>query len=247
VIPLTPRPVFSLAAIAPRSTHFLAALIMGFGLAPWSSPIVQAQSLMGRSRQIQPAQPQPAQIQPAQIQPTQTALLRPGSWQEASFPVEQFQTYTSPFGYRRLASGSDPEFHSGLDMAAPEGSYIRSWWLGTVKAVSDQGRCGTSITIQSGNWEHIYCHMSGRVAIVNGQRTLVDREGGLQLQEGQLIPTGSRIGRVGMTGRTSGPHLHWGLKFNGQWVDPSRVLQAMYDGLAQSSGGQTGTEGRSRS
>lgn len=194
--------------------------MLGLGLAILAhvlltSPIAQAQWV---------TQPSP---------PHQTALLRPSVWQQASFPVENFQTYTSPFGYRRLVSGREPEFHSGLDMAAPEGSYIRSWWRGTVKAVADQGRCGTSITIQSGNWEHIYCHMSGHVELINGQPMLLDREGGIQLTEGQAITTGSRIGRVGMTGRTSGPHLHWGLKFNGQWVDPSRVLQAMADGTAQ--------------
>ncbi len=206
---------------------------MGLGMVSSlvSSPIAQAQWLRGQ--------------QP--LQPTQTALLRPTTWQGASFPVENFQTYTSPFGYRRLAAGSEPEFHSGLDIAAPEGSYIRSWWFGTVEAVSDKGRCGTSITIKSGNWEHIYCHMNGSVQVINGQRTLVDRDGGLMLREGQTVATGSRIGRVGMTGRTTGPHLHWGLKFNGQWVDPSRVLQAMYDDLAQSTSPQPGSAGRSRS
>jgi murein DD-endopeptidase MepM/ murein hydrolase activator NlpD len=180
-----------------------------------------------------------------QTPPQQAALMRPGLWREASFPVENFQTYTSPFGYRRLSAGSQAEFHSGLDVAAPEGSYIRNWWLGTVEAVSDTGRCGTSITIQSGNWSHIYCHMSGRVEVINGRRTLVDRAGGIQLSEGQLVNTGSRIGRVGMTGRTSGPHLHWGLKFNGQWVDPARVLQAMSDSLAQSSPDALRDAGRS--
>jgi murein DD-endopeptidase MepM/ murein hydrolase activator NlpD len=51
------------------------------------------------------------------------------NWSGASFPVEGFQEYTSPFGYR--SSG----FHYGLDLAAPQGSYIRSWWQGTVTEV----------------------------------------------------------------------------------------------------------------
>ena len=54
------------------------------------------------------------------------------AWTGASFPVEDFVDYTSPFGYRRSATGgSSSEFHSGLDLAAPEGSYIRSWWAGS--------------------------------------------------------------------------------------------------------------------
>ena len=62
-----------------------------------------------------------------------------------------------------------------------------------------------------------------------GVRALVDREGGLEIREGQDLPSGARIGRVGMTGRTTGPHLHWGMKYSGNWVDPALVLRAMYD------------------
>jgi len=151
------------------------------------------------------------------------------TWRGASFPVENFQGYTSPFGYRSSPDGSpNQEFHRGLDMAAPEGSYIRNWWTGKVVEVSDNTACGTSIVIQSGEWEHIYCHMKGQVETANGVKYLSDRSGGLQLFEGQVIPAGARIGRVGMTGRTTGPHLHWGLKYTGQWVDPALVLRAMY-------------------
>ncbi|MBC7969427.1 MAG: M23 family metallopeptidase [Verrucomicrobia bacterium] len=152
-----------------------------------------------------------------------------GTWRGASFPVENFQSYTSPFGYRGSPDGSPgQEFHRGLDMAAPEGSYIRNWWAGKVVEVSDDSACGTSVVIQSGEWEHVYCHMKGHVETANGGRYLSDRSGGIQLLEGQVIPAGVRIGRVGMTGRTTGPHLHWGLKYTGKWVDPALVLRAMY-------------------
>ncbi|MBD3883216.1 M23 family metallopeptidase [Phormidium tenue FACHB-886] len=150
-------------------------------------------------------------------------------WTGASFPLEGFQAYTSPFGYRQSPDGSySQEFHYGLDMAAPEGSYIRNWWGGTVVEVTDDTNCGTSVVLESGNWTHIYCHMQGHVQEDANGRFLIDREGGIQIYMGQQVPAGSRIGRVGMTGRTTGPHLHWGLKFNGNWVDPAYVLQAMY-------------------
>lgn len=149
-------------------------------------------------------------------------------WSSASFPVEQFQAYTSPFGYRSSPTGGyRQEFHYGLDIAAPQKSYIRNWWAGTVIEVSDGGSCGTSIVIQSGEWTHMYCHMQGHVETSQGVPSLIDRDGGLQLWEGQQIVAGDRIGRVGMTGRTTGPHLHWGLKYQGNWVDPAWVLQAM--------------------
>ena len=165
----------------------------------------------------------------ARAQEVATNQVATGStWQGASFPVENFQAYTSPFGYRQSPSGYSQEFHHGLDMAAPEGSYIRSWWNGTVVEVSDDSACGTSVVVQSGEWEHIYCHMQGHVETANGGRYLVDREGGIQMRKGQQVVAGTRIGRVGMTGRTTGPHLHWGMKYSGQWVDPALVLRAMY-------------------
>jgi murein DD-endopeptidase MepM/ murein hydrolase activator NlpD len=150
-------------------------------------------------------------------------------WLGASFPVEDFQEYTSPFGYRLSPYGGyTQEFHYGLDMASPEGSYVRNWWAGKVVEVTDNTNCGTSVVLESGPWTHIYCHMQGHVEETANGRAMVDREGGLQIMEGQDMPAGARIGRVGMTGRTTGPHLHWGLKYDGNWVDPALVLRAMY-------------------
>ncbi|MEM8602378.1 MAG: M23 family metallopeptidase [Cyanobacteria bacterium P01_H01_bin.121] len=169
----------------------------------------------------------PHSAQAQVIGATQTAAI--ALWRNASFPVENFQTYTSPFGYRTSPTGGvSQEFHYGLDMAAPAGSYIRNWWGGRVVEVSDGSNCGTSIVVQSGNWEHIYCHMMGHVEVRGGARFFVDRGAGIQIREGQTLATGVRMGRVGMTGRTTGPHLHWGLKYNSEWMDPARVLQAMY-------------------
>jgi murein DD-endopeptidase MepM/ murein hydrolase activator NlpD len=167
------------------------------------------------------------------LEPNQVAVAG-NDWRGASFPVENFQAYTSPFGYRASPDGTyNQEFHKGLDMAAPEGSYIRNWWAGRVVEVSDNTACGTSIVIQSGEWQHIYCHMKGQIETSGGGRYLSDRTGGIQIWEGQLVPAGARIGRVGMTGRTTGPHLHWGLKYASRYVDPAMVLRAMF---AQQSG-----------
>jgi murein DD-endopeptidase MepM/ murein hydrolase activator NlpD len=156
-------------------------------------------------------------------EPQETSVASALDWSGASFPVEDFQEYTSPFGYR--SSG----FHYGLDLAAPKGSYIRNWWAGKVVEVWEDGRCGTGIAIDSGRWTHIYCHVQGRVSKDSYGAYFVDRQGGLVLREGQMIEAGTRIARIGMTGRTTGPHLHWGLKYDGRWVDPGRVLIAMYN------------------
>ncbi|MEM6519679.1 MAG: M23 family metallopeptidase [Cyanobacteria bacterium P01_C01_bin.70] len=148
-------------------------------------------------------------------------------WKSASFPVEDFIAYTSPFGYRQHPYGGR-RFHYGLDIAAPMGSYIRAWWEGTVVEVSDDTACGTSVVIESYGWLHIYCHMQGYVVIEkDGDRWLVDSAGGIQIRQGDWVASGRRIGRVGMTGRTTGPHLHWGLKYQGSWIDPTVIIKAM--------------------
>ncbi|MEM7715123.1 MAG: M23 family metallopeptidase [Cyanobacteria bacterium P01_A01_bin.68] len=155
-------------------------------------------------------------------------LARNSVWSSASFPVERFQRYTSPFGYRRSPRSGRVEFHNGLDIAAPQGSYIRNWWGGIVIKVGDRGACGTHIIVKSGSWRHSYCHMKGRVQKINGTPYMVDRAGGIKIAKGQQIPAGARIGRIGMTGRTTGPHLHWVLRHGNNYVDPAQVLQAMY-------------------
>jgi len=150
-----------------------------------------------------------------------------GIWRNGSFPVENFQGYTSPFGYRSSPTGGySSEFHTGLDFAAPTGSYIRNWWSGRVVSVSDNTACGTSVRVQSGSWVHVYCHMQGHVARDSKGSYVVD--GGLRIRQGQTIRAGQRIGRIGMTGRTTGPHLHWTLKYRGKLVDPAAVLRAMH-------------------
>ena len=150
-------------------------------------------------------------------------------WQDASFPVETFQSYTSPFGYRNAPNGAsgggNRDFHHGLDIAAPKGSYVRNWWGGRVVKVAERKACGTMAIIHSGNWKHIYCHLQGRIE--HDRNGAYYRTRGIRLRQGQTVPTGARIARVGTTGNTTGPHLHWGLKYRGEFVDPARVLRKM--------------------
>jgi murein DD-endopeptidase MepM/ murein hydrolase activator NlpD len=169
-----------------------------------------------------------------QAEPTISQSLPPTpiqittNWKNASFPVENFKAYTSGFGYRISPTSGQWQFHKGLDIAAPLGSYIRNWWTGEIVELSDDTACGTTIKIRSGSWEHIYCHLNGSVQTANNSKYLVDSEGGIQLVLGQKIPVGARMARVGMTGSTTGPHLHWGLLYKGEYVDPALVLREMF-------------------
>jgi murein DD-endopeptidase MepM/ murein hydrolase activator NlpD len=141
-------------------------------------------------------------------------------WRLGVFPVVRFSGYTSHFGTRSGPWGRT-EPHYGLDIAAPLGSPIRNWWGGVVQDVINDSTCGLGLVIRSGDYEHIYCHLSGSVVAENY------RSGAVVMRLGQRLPTGTLIGHVGVTGRSTGPHLHWGLRHRGKWIDPAVVLRSM--------------------
>jgi len=141
-------------------------------------------------------------------------------WRQGVFPVLAFSGYTSFFGSRTGPWGV-VEPHYGLDIAAPLGSQVRNWWGGTVSAVIADDRCGVGLQIRSGGYEHIYCHLLGSTTAG------LYRCGEIQIQTGQRVRTGQLIGRTGLSGRTTGPHLHWALRYGGQWLNPVWILQAM--------------------
>jgi murein DD-endopeptidase MepM/ murein hydrolase activator NlpD len=145
----------------------------------------------------------------------------PTGWLRGVFPVASFAGYTSPFGMRTHPLSGDRRQHFGIDIAGPLGSPVRSWWHGTVTEVIRDGGCGNGLTLRSGNYEHVYCHLAGSVE--GGWY----RSGGVLLRAGQRVRAGQVIGHIGLTGSTTGPHLHWGIRYRGDWMDPARVLRAM--------------------
>ena len=214
----------------PRNPHILSlviTIIVFLGLAQLQSTPSQALNSNTQNNLLTPQTNYPLPLQP----PTE---IISNLWQHASFPVENFQSYTSPFGYRRSPIDGQIQFHNGLDLAAPLGSYVRSWWTGRVTKVAYDEACGTSITIKSGEWQHVYCHLEGTVEQSQKGRYLIDRSGAVQIWQGQDVTVGTRIGRIGMTGRTTGPHLHWVLRHNGEYVDPALVIKEMFKQNASS-------------
>ena len=133
-------------------------------------------------------------------------------WRSGVFPIAEFKGYTSPFG-QRIGPSGQMEAHRGLDIAAPLGSPVLSWWAGRVVTVIDDNTCGIGVVIASGDYEHIYCHLQNPL-----------------LRQGEAVVGGQLIGRVGVTGRTTGPHLHWGIRYQGRWMNPALILRAMIEG-----------------
>lgn len=142
-------------------------------------------------------------------------------WIRGVFPVASFAGFTSGFGLRLHPLSGDLRVHDGIDIAAPLGSPVRSWWSGRVREVISDGGCGNGLVIRSGDYEHVYCHLGGSAA--GG----LYRSGPVLLGLGDRVAAGQTIGHVGVSGASTGPHLHWGLRYRGAWLDPVRVLRAM--------------------
>lgn len=116
---------------------------------------------------------------------------------------------TSGFGYRSSPFGGGIEFHRGIDISAPHGTTIRAAGEGRVTYTGYRGGYGYVVTISHGyGYTTKYAHCS---------RILVST--------GQTVKKGQVIARVGSTGRATGPHLHFETEYNGQHIDPRKILR----------------------
>ncbi len=119
-------------------------------------------------------------------------------------------TVSSPFGYRRDPFLGLAELHPGVDLVQEYGAEIHATAGGRVTHAGPMGGYGDMVEIDHGNG-------------------LVTRYGHLSevlVAEGQQVSAETILGRIGSTGRSTGPHLHYEVRVDGEPVDPERFLQA---------------------
>jgi murein DD-endopeptidase MepM/ murein hydrolase activator NlpD len=130
----------------------------------------------------------------------------PGATGGFSWPVTG--TITSPFGWRSNPFGGGPEFHQGLDIAAPSGTTVTAAASGTIIMAQWYGGYGNYILIDhGGGYSTGYGHLSA-----------------MYVSTGQSVQRGQAIGAVGSTGQSTGPHLHFEVRIAGKPVDPAPRL-----------------------
>ena len=125
-----------------------------------------------------------------------------------AWPAPAYTRVSSDYGNRMHPTLGVEKFHNGIDLAAPTGSAILAAYNGKVVAADYNASMGNYVMIDHGNDLYtIYMHASA-----------------LYVSRGETVAKGQQIAAVGSTGRSTGPHLHFGVRLNGSYVSPWNYL-----------------------
>lgn len=125
-------------------------------------------------------------------------------------PLINYREISSDFGTRRDPFLGRLAFHSGIDYAASRGMSVRATGSGRVTIAGRNGGYGIMVEVDHGNGLTTrYAHLSR-----------------IEVEEGDMVSPGTVVGRVGSSGRSTGPHLHYETRRDGEPVDPTTYLAA---------------------
>jgi murein DD-endopeptidase MepM/ murein hydrolase activator NlpD len=120
--------------------------------------------------------------------------------------------FTGSFGLQRFFNGKPRKPHSGMDIAARQGTPVKAPAAGKIVEVGNYFFNGRTIFIDHGqSLVTMYCHLNK-----------------INVREGDRVERGDIIGTVGKTGRATGPHLHWTVSLNDAVVDPALFIPVRY-------------------
>jgi len=126
----------------------------------------------------------------------------PPLWESFAPPVAD--PVSSPFGLRRILNGKPKSPHAGVDFRSSAGTIVHAAARGRVVFAGDLFFTGKTVVLDHGDGLiSLYAHLQK-----------------IGCRSGELLEAGATLGRVGSTGRSTGPHLHWGVKLRGDRVDP---------------------------
>lgn len=115
---------------------------------------------------------------------------------------------SSKFGYRDAPTAGASTYHKGVDLAGPQGTPIYASRSGVVSTAKYSNSCGYYVTINHGDgYSSVYMHMTNYV-----------------VKSGQAVSAGQLIGYMGSTGISTGSHLHFGITYNGSYVNPANYV-----------------------
>jgi hypothetical protein len=122
---------------------------------------------------------------------------------------------TDSFGTRRTFNGLLASVHRGMDFRAPPGTVVRAGNSGVVVLARPLYYEGNCVVIDHGM----------------GLHTLSMHLHRIDVHEGQRVTKGQRVGLSGATGRVTGPHLHWAVRWQNAYLDPAKLLQMDLDSV----------------
>lgn len=118
---------------------------------------------------------------------------------------------TSGFGFRNDPFTGEPQFHCGLDIAAPEGQPVASLAAGRVVQAGENGGLGVCVIVRHADGsEAVYGHLKAA-----------------RVRAGETVQPGQPLGEIGQTGRATGPHLHLEIRRDGHSLDPQLALAGL--------------------
>lgn len=182
------------------------------------------QHLTVKKKHVNPSAAELARIrkEQAQMAAVYTSFSPPRPWQPMAWPIRG--DMSSAFGLKRFFNGEQRNPHSGLDIAAPTGTPILAPADGKVVLTGNFFFNGNSVFIDHGQGlVTMVCHMSA-----------------INVQEGEEIRAGTLLGKVGATGRATGPHLHWTVSLNNARINPLLLMSPLRSGKLLSATRQTG-------